>query len=1023
MRSLSGETTVDDGEQSLHSFAAVPSGQANSAGLLRQDSVDGRGSGLPSIPSICQLNSSELLPLGAGGNVNINASTAPRPGSKDSDHRYHMQSRLGMSMQSTHDRFDRMLDPETNALKEWHRRVEQAREQDSQVASTIASTVPYSTDLESERPRNSPSRAFMDHVLQSRRAATLTDAQPVDTKLGDATQSAAEIAAPSVSTTQDLRTYDQYIQETGSMINNLVQDIASLEDAGATAGQEDDQAFTHTQPNTSQLSPRPSDNATHDGRTDSAGSIQRSVPMALRKLAPHLLALQRHLSAQPNVSTTLQNISDRLWMLENASFQHVPAEEINDKFELMDGRLLEIEHRLIDLEKNYFKAEEARETALVRREDFEDGSICSGGSDLPMSLLTKVLNETQKNARLDAIEERLNHLESAEPSHANPWVIEVILLPWGRDLKGIWFSQAELDRTDCSMSGASQASEDRSQTFLRHPSRSLQLPDAQHPDLSGDELYGQEGLEQEEHWHPRACGPKSKVWHRLKSRGLIRHVTIKEPGARHILNEIHDTFTSDLLDSLGGNSAFIDDSQETDSESESQSTENSLEPAETASASAAFHGYLTHRPPVVPLRKVYKESQLRWLPKSELITPTLWNAEFLSSGVLMNATGGKKRLYVTVGAAYRQSIRHEMTWKEVKELPRVRRSSSSSGDDQEPEDNEHEHEPWWDSDPRLDPLYDRVSSDRDLSNSSFSSSNSNNSLAYRPAELEFSRSQAASSASRQKGHLTPKSESPQPRPPRRISRTHSAPSTYQTASGSQTPSKRRAAASLDDFHDYPPPYSAPNARYVSCRITKRRRMGRSPTEDRTSIGSGANTIAGAAEPGSYGYTPRRSREPSLPVSAFEEFGSDGVASASLMANANRVASIPKGNGLNTQSAYATPFSGTVGMAGPCPPDFSETELDSSGAELEEGEDYGDEFGGDTEADDDDTDLDMADAHKQGVKPARAHEDDMRDADASSWQGFLTDGEGPPEGDESQVDFVKREDDNDMDGNIWINCVT
>ncbi|GME51947.1 hypothetical protein NpPPO83_00003333 [Neofusicoccum parvum] len=174
-------------------------------------------------------------------------------------------------------------------------------------------------------------------------------------------------------------------------------------------------------------------------------------------------------------------------------------------------------------------------------------------------------------------------------------------------------------------------------------------------------------------------------------------------------------------------------------------------------------------------------------------------------------------------------------------------------------------------------------------------------------------------------------------------------------------------------------------------------MGRSPTEDRTSIGSGANTIAGAAEPGSYGYTPRRSREPSLPVSAFEEFGSDGVASASLMANANRVASIPKGNGLNTQSAYATPF---------------------SGAELEDGEDYGDEFGGDTEADDDDTDLDMADAHKQGVKLARGHEDDMKDADASSWQGFLTDGEGPPEGDESQVDFVKREDDNDMDGNMY-----
>jgi hypothetical protein len=86
----------------------------------------------------------------------------------------------------------------------------------------------------------------------------------------------------------------------------------------------------------------------------------------------------------------------------------------------------------------------------------------------------------------------------------------------------------------------------------------------------------------------------------------------------------------------------------------------------------------------IPLRKIHGSSRLRFLAKSEMITPALWTAEFLASSVIMRATGGLKRLFITHRESYLQRNGPDCpswTWPKLRQLRRA-----GAGDDVEEAD-------------------------------------------------------------------------------------------------------------------------------------------------------------------------------------------------------------------------------------------------------------------------------------------------------------------------------------------------
>ncbi|OJD29038.1 uncharacterized protein BKCO1_9600017 [Diplodia corticola] len=931
-RSLSGDTTAEDGE-----LAVARTRPANAtSGLSRNDNSDLHISGFPSVPSICYPTPRRAVHSGADTNRPVDYQPPQQP------------PRFDLEMQSTTERPDQTRRAETDALKEWHKTLERARGQ-----SQLASTVRYSTDGESDRPRNSPSRAFLDHVLQSRRAAAQAEAPSTAVKREDPTQNAMDLATSSIVDTQDVQTYDQHLHETTSLIDNVVRGIASVENA-SLGPEENELALSPTQPNTSQRSSRHAGDRTPDARADSVAAVPMSVPWALRKLAPQLLSLKRHLAAQPNISTTIQNMSDRLWMLENASFQHVPAEEICDKFDLMDGRLLEVEQRLIDLDR----PQEDSQTSMVRRDATEDKSFYGECSE-----------------SLAKIEHRLQDLECSVPSTSYPWEIEVVLLPWGRDLHGIWFTKSEL-------SAKSQRSRSNRGSSISPP----RIKGTEHGRTSHHHQNHHDGLEYEKLF-PKACGPRNKVWHRLKSRGFVKNVVITEPGARHILTTIDEAFGESILE-VAGDSSHIEDDE-------------------------LYPGGLTA--PVIPLRKVQKDMQLRFLPASEMISPTLWNAEFLACDVIHHVRG-KKRLYVTGSCAYIQPDAEECgsTWQDIKDLPRVDMYSSADEDAQAPESG-YEGD-WWDWHPSLDPPLETVSSCNTPNNSGSANSSfdSATSLPLRHPTNELPDPTPIWEFSDQERSSSPQTDAA-PRSPRPFNRTMPAPTTQVQIT--KLASKRRAGSSFDEV---PPPYPSKEAKepdWIAEDYRKKRRRHTS-----RSSGSAGDSAGGDARDGLLP-TPRHSIEPTPRVSYLGSQGSlrFPVDSPPAGVSGNQAQCSAK-----ARNPYGSPCSGPVGISNE-PPSYTDRQCHDTEPDDFEDESHSDgDNDKDGTCDDDDNNnnnsmvrYDGKERLKGEKRPTKGMDGD--DEMTDEWQGCISE--------VSQVDCVQRPDSpsvkRERDSptrNPWINSV-
>jgi hypothetical protein len=365
-------------------------------------------------------------------------------------------------------------------------------------------------------------------------------------------------------------------------------------------------------------------------------------PSSLREMAHHLSALRAFVLRHGSL---LRGISDRLENVElGPSYSQPPKDqELCDKVEGIETRIMEIESHVDHHGKLLDEGEHSDDGSKTRRYAHGDAKEhVLAPADGPEELVAL-------RDRVEHIEERMAEIERhLPPSSSRPSTVEVVFLPWGRDLRGLWV-QPEGPKTPSSR----LTSQDREDWI-----NSQDIPSAVRTASSlragSDSGWSNRAIEDwannsNEWLVPRACGAKSVVYHRLKSRGFVQEVKLNKPGAKEILDAISEPF-SELLDVVVSNGNDDELCQQDETES---------------------LPLLGLGAQLIPLRKVAGVSKLRFLSKSEMVTPALWTYEFLMSSVIMRTAGGPKRLFVTHKEAYLQpssEVYSSWTWEMIQKL-------------------------------------------------------------------------------------------------------------------------------------------------------------------------------------------------------------------------------------------------------------------------------------------------------------------------------------------------------------------
>ncbi|EME42729.1 hypothetical protein DOTSEDRAFT_73513 [Dothistroma septosporum NZE10] len=373
---------------------------------------------------------------------------------------------------------------------------------------------------------------------------------------------------------------------------------------------------------------------------------------------------------------TILDYGRRINVLESMSFQTMPSEQLQDRFDLQDGRLLDLEHWRVEQDR-FQEADETHErldavdgrvgeletwrqeqdqsktsqeteesdkpTSREKRRllSMETGSFASDASfdehaaaQTEAVVLATLAATAETGPRIDTLESRVLSLESAAlPTTARPWHVQVVLLPFGRQLPGIWFSASESTRH--SIRSATQALDEWSGS--RPASGSSFISTASSGAWTTESIEAWARQTQNQWLSPKACGPSGTVFQRLASRGLVRDMTLQSPDARHICSTLSTTF-GDVLN-----------------------------PEKNIPDPAATYQGLQER--LIPLRKVKKSTRLRFLSSAEMVTSTSWTAEFLESSVFMKINDGERRLYLTTPEAYTQPSQPGWSWLALKDLP------------------------------------------------------------------------------------------------------------------------------------------------------------------------------------------------------------------------------------------------------------------------------------------------------------------------------------------------------------------
>lgn len=452
-----------------------------------------------------------------------------------------------------------------------------------------------------ERRRSSPATVHTPRPSQVTTSAAAAE---------NRTQSATEMATPSLAGTPALKDTDEGFQNLRTTLEAFNKRHATLETVPTAP-------LTAEAQNPSRAVPRQS-GPDSDPETGLSAKILKEVGL-----------LRAILSSTPNLVTSLKSLNARLEALEAMSFSHLDAEDVYDRFENFDGRVLDVECKLSDLEKATATVIQDRQTGRGH----QDGANASFGSD--HSYNSGINEGTSHMARLDAISEqlsshhqRLTGLEAiAPPTVAHPWEIELVYIPFGRDLKGLWSPNSNVAQMSML---PTQMSASRGQNT---------------PPSSAN--YGAAKMDWrssiEDTLVARACGPSNgaagRIYERLKSRGFVRKISLVSNTASHVSSVICSAFGPRL-------------------------------PHRSPGGNPGVQG-LHH--PFIPLRKIHRSPALRLLTDSELVSPTFWTAEFLEASVFMHArSSGLRRLYVTEPNGYRQpqSDGSSLSWSKIREMPR-----------------------------------------------------------------------------------------------------------------------------------------------------------------------------------------------------------------------------------------------------------------------------------------------------------------------------------------------------------------
>lgn len=343
------------------------------------------------------------------------------------------------------------------------------------------------------------------------------------------------------------------------------------------------------------------------------------------------------------LSSTVQGHEQRLDRLENVSFTAAGHDECHDKHDQADLRVTEVEYRVTEIERLLGDSSSNVSNSRRLRLDESASSVASVSTERGGHV-----DRAELYSELQSLKAQLSQLQgiSSFTSYTNPWVVEVVFLPF--PLKGVWVETRKFQSQRAP--GGSLVDTDQ-WTQLPNSSSALE------PQSPGFGEWTSPASESD--WMlPRACAPDRMIDRRLRSRGLVKTVMARGPDARSVHLAVSEAFGT-LFRTFSRMQANV---------------------YHGSTTHPRVHKFLGLQHPWVPLRKMHKDSRLRFLSPAEMITPVSWDVQFLSSSVVMKATG-VQRLFITQPEAYLQNqdaYDNGWSWQRLRELSRVYPDSQTS---------------------------------------------------------------------------------------------------------------------------------------------------------------------------------------------------------------------------------------------------------------------------------------------------------------------------------------------------------
>ncbi|KAK3325802.1 hypothetical protein B0H66DRAFT_138973 [Apodospora peruviana] len=384
------------------------------------------------------------------------------------------------------------------------------------------------------------------------------------------------------------------------------------------------------------------------GGRDSSTILVRDVTTKAGQSQDHSASRMRN-DTLDMLSDTVKGHEKRIDRLENTSFSVAGHEECHDKHEHLDIRVTELESRVEEVEKILNDTSSITSSRRTVQADATADDATASVASVSTNTTILASNRAEIYSQLEELRAQVNQLHAASlPSYTKPWELEVVYLPF--PLKGIWMEAREFP-PQRQLTGSNA---DEWTQMPNTVSRST-------PDPQSQKFTEWAGQSLESSWLlPRAFAAGRIIDQRLRSRGFIKSVLVRGPDARSIQLAIHNAF-GDIFRIAAG-----------------PSSRSALHPGSPLSE------FLGLRQSWVPLRKIHKDSRLRFLAPAEMATPALWDFTFLVSSVVMKASG-VHRLYVTQPEAYLQdqpiayhAFESGWSWQKLRELTRVYPDSQSS---------------------------------------------------------------------------------------------------------------------------------------------------------------------------------------------------------------------------------------------------------------------------------------------------------------------------------------------------------